>query len=539
MKKIMVLLVLAAVCVCGTAWAQSGISDKQVSATAAILGSKIAYPTFATVTDGSVPSAVTYQKATIKTLAVGDIIRKTGTALYYVCTSTTGPEWKLISISSVGEPIVPYAGEPNAAQYLTASGKALAVGSLVLDTTAKVLKQCTNTTGPVYKPVIYSASGTGLNLKSNENNTGTGIAFVLDNDNALDDADIMLQLQEATAAFLNIYSNGNITNLKDGTWTITSSKTNVGDDKGIILNNSVALTAPDALVSIQNAGTPVLEFAPNGTTWGMVTTNSLSFVNQFTGTGAAGEIGLMIRNDGVVALAADDILVNYVNEAATVSNLYADGRLALSLGAVTTPSLTFLGDLNTGIYSPGAEQVSVAVTGTSVLNFTAATATIPTGVDLAIAAGGDLTIADAPVAGTDAVNKTYVDNALLFGTQLTAAGGVSVTLNAIAVTPLYTCPAGRKCVIEKVVIRSASVNVNQLADATYNIGWDLVASGVVASVALVNPTVTTTSWHPVVVGVGSVAEQTMGLAAEVLNFNVTAACTDPTTIRVDVFGYSY
>jgi hypothetical protein len=40
------------------------------------------------------------------------------------------------------------------------------------------------------------------------------------------------------------------------------------------------------------------------------------------------------------------------------------GALVVPLGAVGTPSLTFTGDLNTGIYSPGADQVAVATNGT-------------------------------------------------------------------------------------------------------------------------------------------------------------------------------
>ena len=40
------------------------------------------------------------------------------------------------------------------------------------------------------------------------------------------------------------------------------------------------------------------------------------------------------------------------------------GALVVPLGAVGTPSLTFTGDTNTGIYSPGADQVAVATNGT-------------------------------------------------------------------------------------------------------------------------------------------------------------------------------
>jgi hypothetical protein len=37
---------------------------------------------------------------------------------------------------------------------------------------------------------------------------------------------------------------------------------------------------------------------------------------------------------------------------------------ALALGSAATPSLKFTGDTNTGIYSPGADQVAISTNGT-------------------------------------------------------------------------------------------------------------------------------------------------------------------------------
>jgi hypothetical protein len=57
-----------------------------------------------------------------------------------------------------------------------------------------------------------------------------------------------------------------------------------------------------------------------------------------------------------------------VHDAATAGGhplLREDGsNSALSLGSAGTPSLKFTGDTNTGIYSPGADQVAVATNGT-------------------------------------------------------------------------------------------------------------------------------------------------------------------------------
>jgi hypothetical protein len=46
--------------------------------------------------------------------------------------------------------------------------------------------------------------------------------------------------------------------------------------------------------------------------------------------------------------------------------------IQLGLGAAATPSLTFTGDLNTGVFSPGADQVSITTGGTERVRFDAA-----------------------------------------------------------------------------------------------------------------------------------------------------------------------
>ena len=55
------------------------------------------------------------------------------------------------------------------------------------------------------------------------------------------------------------------------------------------------------------------------------------------------------------------------------------GDISLSGGAVATPSLFFTGDTNTGIYSPGADQVGISTGGTSrfEVSTTAVSSTLP------------------------------------------------------------------------------------------------------------------------------------------------------------------
>ena len=49
------------------------------------------------------------------------------------------------------------------------------------------------------------------------------------------------------------------------------------------------------------------------------------------------------------------------------------GAVATPLGSTTAPSLTFSGDTNTGIYSPGTDQVGISTGGVQRVNFNAAT----------------------------------------------------------------------------------------------------------------------------------------------------------------------
>ena len=64
---------------------------------------------------------------------------------------------------------------------------------------------------------------------------------------------------------------------------------------------------------------------------------------------------------GITLKGATDKTINWVNatDAWTSSE-----RFSVPLGAQATPSLTFTGDANTGIYSPGADQVAISTGGT-------------------------------------------------------------------------------------------------------------------------------------------------------------------------------
>jgi hypothetical protein len=69
---------------------------------------------------------------------------------------------------------------------------------------------------------------------------------------------------------------------------------------------------------------------------------------------------------------------------ANLGLLPSAGILIAALGDASTPGITFTGDLNTGIYSPGADQVAISTNGTGRLTVgtTAVTSTLPVDVPL-------------------------------------------------------------------------------------------------------------------------------------------------------------
>lgn len=428
MKKILMTLaaVLVIAVLASPAFAQSGVTDDQVSTLAQIKGSKIEFPNFATVTDGSVPSARTYLNYVKRPLKVGDIIKKTGTAQYYVCTSTTGPAWKLISASGVG----------------TGDGSA---------------------TTPAY------------NFLSD---TNTGMYWI--------------------GADQIGFSTG-------GTLRLTLSTA--------LLTSTLPLVLPAG-----TAMAPAMYFAGD--------------VN--TGLYSVGAEQIGVSTNGVLKFTFGD--TGSVNTSAIA--------LSVPLGTTALNGLHFGTDVNTGLYSSGANAFSLIADGAAVANVTAGFLTIPTGVDLAIATGGDLTIADAPVAGTDAANKTYVD-----GIQNTVmAKGVAVDLNTADVdqTLLTPCAGATGCIVTGIIIR-APTGAGCAAGApnvTANYGWNGngAANGgcndVAAQVATATFGAATDYLYLPVPAPGGTAP-TLGAAAGTLCMEVQIAAGGVCTATVDVIGFSY
>ena len=116
-----------------------------------------------------------------------------------------------------------------------------------------------------------------------------------------------------------------------------------------------------------------------GTAWVAAYVSGAGFLATTGGTltgalgvtaGSAGSPSIFISGDtntGIYSPGADQVAISTngtqrltTDTAAVTSTL----PVVHPLGAVATPSITFTGDLNTGIYSPGADQVAISTGGT-------------------------------------------------------------------------------------------------------------------------------------------------------------------------------
>lgn len=109
-----------------------------------------------------------------------------------------------------------------------------------------------------------------------------------------------------------------------------------------------------------------------------------------------------------------------------------------------------------------------------------------------------------------------------------------INLNAAAETALYTCPAGKNCIITHIVLRNVVGAGLPLGTASISFGWntgnadDVIANAVRAITAATNYEVIYTK---------SDAEK--GAAAGIFKIDVQIAEGAVLTCTIDVFGYLY
>ena len=151
---------------------------------------------------------------------------------------------------------------------------------------------------------------------------------------------------------------------------------------------------------------------------GAASSNVLKAGDTMTGVlavtaGTAALPGIAVSGDlntGLVSPGADQLAITTGGTSRlAVSTTAVSSTLAVDvpLGAVGTPSLTFTGDLNTGLFSPGADTVALVTGGTNRLHITSAglvglgTSSVNAGAALHIAKNTNGNIAVLRISGND------------------------------------------------------------------------------------------------------------------------------------------
>lgn len=110
----------------------------------------------------------------------------------------------------------------------------------------------------------------------------------------------------------------------------------------------------------------------------------------------------------------------------------------------------------------------------------------------------------------------------------------NVDLDNLAETTLFTCPAGKSCIITKVVMRLATGAGLPLGTASISFGWntgdadDVIANGVRALTAAANY---------IVIGAANDAE--IGLTTGTFKITVQTAEGAALTVTIEVFGFIF
>ena len=139
-------------------------------------------------------------------------------------------------------------------------------------------------------------------------------------------------------------------------------------------------------------------------------------VKTSAGTGVVVPNGkkMILYGDGTNVVEAVSAITGLVR----VSGDTMTGALLAVLGSNSAPGIGFSGDANTGLYSPGADQVGLTAGGTAVLTATTTTATVP----VALAVTGTTTLTGALTAnGNSTLGDTAGDTLTVNATPTFAA----------------------------------------------------------------------------------------------------------------------
>ena len=269
------------------------------------------------------------------------------------------------------------------------------------------------------------ANGTGAAVRSDLN--GSLAAIVSQNSGATapsttyaymtwadTTAGVMKMRNGANNAWITLYQ-------LDGEWT------SIAFENGTAAAPSIYFKDSGTDTGFYSPGTDQVGISTGGvvrlTTSTTAFTGTLPWLGQ-NGTAAAPALSFSgDPNTGVYNVGADNIGVSTngtlrfdISTTAVTSTL----PVVYPLGAVGTPSLTFTGDLNTGIYSPGADQVAITTAGVQRVNFNAATEVVfnDGGADVDFRIEGDTNASLFKIdAGLDQVQVANLNGGQLAGTR--------------------------------------------------------------------------------------------------------------------------
>lgn len=193
--------------------------------------------------------------------------------------------------------------------------------------------------------------------------------------------------------------------------------------------------------------------------------------------------------------------------------------------------------------------VAVLVFGQNVANYMeqgGALWVIGNGGTLQVKSGGTLqvdsgaTFSSAVITGNTGVTGTLSVSVpttmdYLLGTK------AAVNVGSVAATTLYTVPAGKTCIITKVIVYGASGTFDQGTDPVMSFGWNSTDfNNVITSATYTNAMAAATNYFILVpTGASASTVSTAGAAAGTFKVNVTTAATASTTCSVAVFGYLF
>jgi len=222
---------------------------------------------------------------------------------------------------------------------------------------------------------LPSASGVGASWYVIIKNDGTGILNIATNGaNTIDgNASAQLQIDESFVVASNgtnyfSYAYGRSAtffftqltkNVTGGTVTLTSAEASsiIQEYQGVLTSNcDVILPATVQLYSLQNNTT-----------------------GAFTLTFKTGSVGAstIILPQGQTIIAICDGTNVYNAQTSTSSFINA---LSIGNGTAANPSLSFVGDATTGLYSPSSSQFGIAVAGANAATFTTTGLLVPAGI---------------------------------------------------------------------------------------------------------------------------------------------------------------